>query len=447
MVRRPTLPATSLRSRRDARRQRLLTNRHVAAALQSVAALVGRRVLMAGGAEVGRLVDLVARWQGDSYPPVTGLVVRVGRRLAFVAIDEVEELSAAAIRLSSARFDLRDFERRDGEVLLNGDVIDHQLVDVDGIRVVRASDLYVARVAGSVRLVGVDVSFRSLFRRLGPARARDRVATEGILDWAAIQPFGTGNGPVRLRRTNQELSRLHPSELADLLEELGRAERQDLLEVLEAESAADALEEMEPAELDKLLRELPAERAAELVAEMEPDEAVDALRVLDDGERETLLDAMDGDAAGTLRRLLRFPALTAGGVMTTRIVTVDMTATVAEVREVLRGLAEHRADIDCVLVVDHQGRVVDDVSMFELFTADDGATLDALVGPPGPFAVPVGTELTELVDRVMESRGTSVIVVDDDGRPIGRILVDDVVDALVADGGRTRARRHGWGSS
>jgi hypothetical protein len=447
MVRRPTLPTSALRARRDARRQRLLTHRHVAAALQSVAAVVGRPVLIAGGAEVGRLVDLVARWQGDSYPPVTGIVVRVGRRLAFVAIDEVEELAAEAIRLSSARFDLRDFERRDAEVLLNGDVIDHQLVDVDGIRVVRASDLYVARVAGGVRLVGVDVSFRSLFRRLGPARARDRVAPAGILDWAAIQPFGTGNGPVRLRRTNQELSRLHPSELADLLEELGRAERQDLLEVLQPESAADALEEMEPDELEKLLRELPAARAAELVAEMEPDEAVDALRVLDDDEREALLGAMATDASAALRRLLRFPALTAGGVMTTRIVTFPATTAVVEVRAALRELAEHRADIDCVLVVDDAGRVVDDLTMFELFTAESGVPLSTLVGPPWPFTVTVEMGLPDVVDRVVESRGTSVIVADDAGRPIGRILVDDVVDALVAVGGRARARRYGWGSS
>jgi CBS domain-containing protein len=447
MVRRPALSSSTLRARREARTQRLLTNRHVAAALQSVAALVGRPVLIAGGAEIGRLVDLVARWQGDSYPPVTGIVVKVGRRLAFVAAADVVELAASSITLSSARFDLRDFERRPGEVLLNGDVIDHQLVDVDGIRVVRASDLYVARVAGGVRLVGVDVSFRSLVRRLGPARARDRVAPEGILDWSAIQPFGTGSGPVRLRRTNQELSRLHPSELADLLEELGRTERQDLLEMLEPESAADALEEMEPGALDKLLRELPAERAAALVAEMEPDEAVDALRVLDDEEREELLRAMTTDEAAALRGLLRFPALTAGGVMTTRIVTVLTTATVAEVRTELRGLTDHQADIDCVLVVDDDGRVVDDITMFELFTSEPEIEVGTLVGAPWPFTVAAETSLPEVVDRVVESRGTSVIVADEAGRPIGRILVDDVVDALVAAGGRARGWRHGWDPS
>jgi len=443
MVHRPSLATDALRARRDARTQRLLANRNVSAALQSVAAVVGRPVCIADGAEVGRLGDLVARWEGDSSPLVTGLVVKVGRRLSFVSVDEVVELSNAAIRLSSARFDLRDFERRPGEVLLNGDVIDHQLVDVDGIRVVRASDLYVARVGGRVRLVGVDVSFRSLLRRLGPAARRDRVATQGIIDWAAIQPFGAGNGRVPLRRTNQELARLHPSQLADLLEELGRTERQELLEVLEPESAADALEEMEPEKLDKLLRELPASRAASLVADMEPDEAVDALRLLTDEDRDEVLGAMAPAASAALRRLLRFPALTAGGLMTTRVVTVRPGETVATVRERLRAAHEHRADIDCVVIVDDDGRLVDDITMFELFTADLDTSVSALAAPPWPFTVAVDTDLPELVDRVIRTRGTSVIVVDEAGRPVGRILVDDVIDALVTDGGQARSRRHG----
>src|SRR5581483_8745896 len=107
------------------------------------------------------------------------------------------------------------FERRPGEVMLGRDVLDHQLVDVDGVQVIRAADLYLAPVLGSIRLVGVDVSTSSLLRRLGPARWRSRPTPGRVIDWAAIQPFG-GPGPIRLRRTNQELHRLRPAELADL---------------------------------------------------------------------------------------------------------------------------------------------------------------------------------------------------------------------------------------
>jgi len=442
MSRRPPLPTHALRSRREARSERLLANRAVADALVSVAAIVGQRVRLHQGAEVGRLVDLVARWEGDSYPPVTGLVVRVGRRLAFVPMDHVETLTVDEVRLSSARFDLRDFAQRPGEVLLAGDVIDHQVVDVDGIRVVRVSDLYLARLADGVRLVGGDVGLHSLVRRLGPARWRRRSTPERVIDWAAIQPFGTASGPVRLRRTNEGLARLRPSELADLLEELGRPERQELLEALEPESAADALEEMDATKLDALLRDLPTDRAADLLADMEPDEAVDALRLLDDTERDGLLDAMPTSHARRLRQLLQFPERTAGGLMTTQIVTARPGESVNAIRDSLREAAEHRADIDCVILVDHDGRLIDDISVFELFTASPEQSVSDLAAPPWPLTVTSEVPLDDVVRHLIDSRGSSLIVVDGDGRPVGRILADDVVDALVSNGGRTRMRRH-----
>ncbi len=105
-------------------------------------------------------------------------------------------------------------------------VLDHQLVDIDGVKVIRAADLYLARIYGRIRLVGVDVSAQSLLRRLGPARFQHKPTPERVIDWAAIQPFGEteeGVAPeVRLRTTNQRLDRLRPGELADLLEDLMR---------------------------------------------------------------------------------------------------------------------------------------------------------------------------------------------------------------------------------
>src|SRR3954451_3655133 len=255
MARRPPLPTpAALRRRREHRTQRLLTNRVVADALVSVAALVGRPVIDHRAGEVGRVIDLVVRWRGEPYPPVTGIVMRVGRRRAFVPLDHIAEINSDRVTLDSVRLDLRDFERRDGEVVLNGDVIDHQLVDGDGVRVVRAADLYLAKVGEEYKLVGVDVGFQTLLRRLGPPRWRTRPTPDRVIDWAAIQPFGTGgteaaDAPghqVHMDQPNQALRRLRPGELADLLEELGRDERQELLARLDQETAADALEEMEP---------------------------------------------------------------------------------------------------------------------------------------------------------------------------------------------------------
>ena len=456
MARRPPLPTPSaLRRRREHRTQRLLANRTVADALVSAAGLVGRPVRDRTGAEVGRVLDVVVRWRGEPYPPVTGLVVRVARRRVFVPIDHVEEISTERVTLHSVRLDLRDFERRPGEVVLNGDVVDHQLVDVDGVRVIRAADLYLARVADArvgeeYRLVGVDVGFQTLLRRLGPPRWRRRPTPDRVIDWAAIQPFGTGGsggsgtgppGPMRLHTPNQALRRLRPGELADLLEELGRDERQELLAQLETETAADALEEMEAEEIAALLRELSTEKSAALLAEMEPDEAIDALRDLEADEAAELLAAMPDEKAARLRALLLYREGSAGGVMTTNLVLVHPEQTVGEVRRILRSQAEHQEDVDAVIIVDETGRLVHDVGLFELLVASkDDAVID-VAGPPEPVTVSPDAPLDEVVKSFIHSRGSSVLVIDDDHRPVGRILADDLVDALVPDRGKIRFLR------
>jgi len=320
-------------------------------------------------------------------------------------------------------------------------VLDRQLVDVDGVRVVRASDLYLARVGLSWRLVGVDVGMASLLRRLGPARYRNRATPERVLDWAMVQPFGANPGELRLAHSNHALHRLRPSEVADLLEELGRDERQELLDALEPEDAADALEEMQPEELEQLLRDAPRPKAAALLEAMEPDEAVDALRDLEPDERRELLAAMEGSTAAELTALLNYEEESAGGLMTTHLVRVPRSATVARVREVLRVESEASVDVDRVVVVDDEGILVQDIGLLALLTANDDTEVGALLEANEPVTVGVHDPLVEVVDRLVDSRATSVVVVDGDGRPVGRILADDLIDALVPDRNRFRFPR------
>ncbi len=436
----PLSAPSRLRERRHQRSRRLLASRAVAENLVTVAGVIGRPVRNPSAAEIGTVKDVVARWDGGEYPPVTGLVVRIGRRLAFVPGTQIETLGHREVVLRSARLDLADFERREGEVLLVEDVIDHQLVDVDGVRVIRAADLYVAKVGAMYRLVGVDVSVGSLLRRLGPTRWRGRPTPERVIDWAAIQPFGRPGSPIRLREGNRALHRLRPSELADLLEELGRRERQELLAALEPETAADALEEMDAEELESLLRESGEEQAAVLLAVMEPDEAVDALRDLEEDEREQLLGMMPDEKAAELRRLLGYEERTAGGLMTSYLLISHRSDTVAVVRARLADDADHQGDLPGVLVVDNEGRLVDDITLFELLVADADATMNDLCGEPFPVTVTPDAEVDDVVDRFVDERGSSLVVVDNDDRPIGRILADDLVDAL-APQNRVHVRR------
>jgi CBS domain-containing protein/sporulation protein YlmC with PRC-barrel domain len=444
MAVRPSAPAVSaLRARYEQRSERLTTLRHVRAALVSLAGLIGKPVLNQAGQQIGTVGDAVARWDSNQqYPPVTGVIVRVGRRRAWLPIDAVEDFGHDRIRLRTARLDLRDVARRPGEVELARDVVDHQLVDTDGARVIRASDLYLAQVAGVVQLVGVDVGFHSLLRRLGPARFRSRPTPEKVIDWASITSFGSQHGPGgTLQAAEHGLQRLRPGELADMLEDLGRAERRDLLAQLTPEQAADALEEMEDEELAQLLRESDTAEAAALLARMEPDEAADALRELDSGEQKKLLAAMPAEARDRVATLLDYGERTAGGIMTTVLVSATPAETITQVRDRLRANREHDEDLAGVIVLGEDGQLLDDLTLTELFLAEPEVTVDDLIGPPWPVTVTPDADLAQITERLVETRHSSVVVVDEQERPLGRILVDDVLDVLVPDRSRFRFPR------
>jgi Mg/Co/Ni transporter MgtE len=278
-------------------------------------------------------------------------------------------------------------------------------------------------------------------RRLGPYRWRAHATPDQVIDWGAIQHFAGPPGQLQLSEARGELRRLRPGELADLLERLGRVERQALLDEVGAEAAADALEEMEPEELQVLLRESSAERAAELIASMEPDEAADALRPLEADHRLDVLAALPREVAAQLAQLAAYPETTAGGCMTSRLVLCRADDTVDDVRARLRDETDHQSEIDSILIVDDDGQLVDDISLFELLIAEADAPLESLVGQPLPVTVTVDQPLDEVVEALVENRAASLVVIDDDGCPVGRILADDVVDALISDKGRVRFPR------
>lgn len=429
---------------RRRRTRRILASQGVFDSIVSLAGILGRPVTNQRGEEIGRLDDVVARFtEGQMYPPLTGLVIRVGRRLAFVHAEAIDHIAHAEVQLRSARLDLRDVVRRPGEVMLAKDVLDHQLVDVDGVQVIRAADLYLAEVIGRIRLVGADVSTATLFRRLGPRRWRPQPTPDRVIDWSAIQPFGDafeGTSAVQLRTTHEGLHRLRPGELADLLEDLRRDERQDLLAVLSPDEAADALEEMQPDDLEQLLREADPEEAATLVAAMEPDEAVDALRDLPAVNRNEVLSFMESDKAASLRRLLGYPEDEAGGIMTSTLVVCSSSDRVGKVVGHLAEEKGHSVDLDAVAVIDQEGRLVGDVTLLSIllaFSENPKARLSSLMAEDDDvITVKPDTPVDDVAEQLIEARRLSVVVVDDDDKPVGRILADDVLDVLIPTKGR-----------
>ncbi len=411
------------------RRDSVLARKSIRDSLVSLAGLLGCSVRNEDGREIGRLVDVVVKHGHDAYPPVSGLIVKVGLRKSFIDGARIAKLSRNEIQLSSTTINLTDYKRRSDESLLDADVLDHQIVDVNGLRVVRSSDLYLAPLDKEIRVVGVDISFVTFLRRIFPGALGRRATPQHVLDWATVASLADTSGVVKTSGSKTALSQLRPADLADLIEDLAGREQSALIEMLDPELAADALEEMEDEELQGLLRGLTEGRAAELLSRMEPDESAEVLRDLDDEHREDILKAMDSKMAQQLRQLIAFDETLAGGIMTTHMVIAHENDTVGQA---LAMLIENRdRDIsDGVVIVDGKGKLIDHIQIIELVASKSSAVLATLVGPPYPTSVQIDSPLEEVIEEFSNNRGASIVVIDEKGKPVGRILADDLVDAL-----------------
>ncbi|HEY2491152.1 MAG TPA: PRC-barrel domain-containing protein, partial [Streptosporangiaceae bacterium] len=236
--------------------------------------LLNRPVADRTGESLGRLADVIVRLRGGDYPLVTGLVAAVGGREVFVPAEQVSDLEADPLRLSSAKLDLRRFERRDGEVLLRADVLGHRLIDVANARLVRAADLELARDGGSWVLAGVDTRRRPrrLFGLLGP-RAEPEDAQ--FRDWHDFEWLIGHAGSALLRSPFARVRRLKPAQIADLLEEASKEEETEILGRVHAdpELEADVFEELDEDLATRLLGARTDPEIAAVLSRMRADDA------------------------------------------------------------------------------------------------------------------------------------------------------------------------------
>ena len=235
------LRAMPHRHRRLVRQPRRRHRPVAPAGLVSVAGVVGSPVIDGHDVRAGTLIDVVVRWTGAPHPPLAAALVRTGHRRTLVPAASIAQLEPDRVRLAGLLPQIEPV-RQAGLVALAHDVLDRQLVDIDGVNVVRVSDLVLAHLPDGVQLVGVDVSVRTLLRRLGPAAVRRHVAPDRVYDWASVAAFGTrtageAGSTLRLTAAVDELRQLPPGDLDALLADLSRQERDALSGQLRGEAS------------------------------------------------------------------------------------------------------------------------------------------------------------------------------------------------------------------
>jgi hypothetical protein len=397
-------------------------------------------VLNPAGAEVGRAEDFIVKLaEGGGYPPITGLKVRVGTQDVFVGIDLVDKLAPGAVRLNTHTIQTQPFQRRPGEVLLASDVLGRHLVDVARGRIVQAHDLVLAHGEEGWRLQGIDRSPQAMLRRLVPRRGRPDLRRHAILDWRDVQPF-VGHVPTaKLLMPLQRLRRLHPAQIADIVEGASHAEGEEIIKAVQGdvELTADVFEELDPEHQEEFIKSRSNEEAARVLDRMAPDDAADLIGHLDQERRLPVLNLMSANQQHKLRKLLQYHPTTAGGIMSPDYVWVDRGSTVEMAIEAVRvdDKSPHQL-LNTVFVTEPGGKFLGSVSVADLVRADGSGKVEEL--QLVDCSIGSGADFADVVLMMADYNLIALGVVDSAGNLIGAISVDDLMEALIPEDWRAR---------
>ncbi len=409
-----------------------------------VSDLLGRPVTDINGERVGQLQDLIACVRCEMpHPQIVALQVKRKDGELLIPFADVAVLVAPAIPLTRPIQNIAPYEPGEHDLYLARDVLDKQIIDTDGVRVVRVNDLELARVNGRFYVANVDIGGMGLLRRLGLARLAQKVfghrLPSNIVSWDAVELL-PGDQPMRLRVPGDKISELHPADLAEIISDLSRVESSRLLETLDVQTVADTLEEVEPEFQASLIETMPDERVADVLEEMAPDEAADLLAELPQERSQELLKLMEAEEARDVRKLLAYPVDTAGGLMTTEFVAVRPHLTAEQAIAALRQTAQEAETIFYVYVTDDAGRLIGVFSLSDLVLARPETPVTEFMHRR-VHKVNLRASQDEVAQVVAKYNILAVPVVDDEGRLHGIVTADDALDKIIPTAWKKRLPR------
>ena len=387
----------------------------------------------------GKLRDIAVA-TGPDAGKVAGLVLKTRTGLCIVPSQEVMETPAGTLELRSveALTPLRD---QGNFLYLQQDLVDRQIIDIHGRKVVRVNDVDLEWLGhGSVHLlrvaeveVGLRGAFRRVFKGLLPRpsleRLSRRLAPRGIpwqfVDVIEVDPARR----VKLRIEHERLAEMHPSDLAEILEDLAPAEREAIFTSLDEEVAAETLEEVEPKLQKALLEKLDEEKIADIVEEMDPGAAADLLAELSEEQSDAILEEMEPEERQEVAELLEFDEHSAAGCMTTDFVFLGADATVAQAVQALRSFDGDAESVTEVYLLDEKRVLKGAVALARLVMAQPEAHLSVLT-EPRVLSCPAKMKQNELAEMFDKYNLHALPVVDGEGRMVGVVQADHVISFL-----------------
>jgi len=398
----------------------------------------------AKGEYLGRLVDLGINPSLNSFLVDYFFVMTPKKDLMCIEREQISTISVRAAQTSVPADQIRCSAPDEGLIRIKKDVLDQQIIDVNDQKVVRVIDvdfdIQPNHKHTELRIVGVSVGAAAAARRLLQGIfAKHRIRTIAsvlptqTIPWEfvnLIEPDPARR--VKLRISYNRLAQLHPADLADILEELSRDEQRSVIESLDDETAAEAVSEIPTRMQVALLNSLSAGKAADIVEEMAPDEAADVLQELPPETSAEVLANMETEEANEVRELLGFEENTAGGLMTTEFIVLLETANVESAIEALKNFSGPLETIHSVYLVASNLVLAKVVPLGRLLVADRNAPLSSLSTDP-VISVPFHADEKTVISMFHKYNLLTLPVVDDNGRLLGVVTADDVLELVIKE--------------
>jgi CBS domain-containing protein/sporulation protein YlmC with PRC-barrel domain len=403
---------------------------------------IKKPVLSPEGERIGKLKDVIVS-SDHSYPIIKALKVNTtGKKTINISWRYIGKLGKE-ISLKYPLEEIKEYQIQKHDIILLKDVLDRQVVDIEGKKIRRVNDIKISPTNGHYHVIGVDIGVNGILRRLSLnriAKPLGIVSNEDLISWKDIDPLESDYSKVKLKVPKQKIKKLHPADMAEIVDQLGLNESLNILNSLDDESVADTLEEVSPERQVSLLEGMDSQRAAEILDEMSPDDAADVLADLPDEKAEELLDLMEPEESDDLRKLLEYPENTAGGIMTTEFAYVDQDLTVNSVLDSLRHMAENVETIYYVYVISKKGDLVGVISLRDILLSEPESKVSEFMHTH-IIKADVLEEQHEVAQKIAKYNLIALPVVEDETKLRGIITVDDAIDIVLPTAWKKRVPR------
>ncbi|MEA3494173.1 MAG: CBS domain-containing protein [Candidatus Margulisiibacteriota bacterium] len=400
-----------------------------------VSRLIGIPVVDKLQEHVGEVRDIILSL-GEVFPKVTGLLLRWPEG-AVVLMSEIELVGQQFVVTKAVKERIVYTKLREGEVRLVKDLMDKQIVDTEGARVIRVNDLKLAKVGQDVRLIAADVGFKGLLRRLGWLEMISFVlgifkkqVPDTLIGWDHVEQLKTDKAKGIITVPTKHLSEMHPSDIASVISQVHSEEKTAIFTSLSEKTAAEALHELEPKIQALLLMTIDTKRALSILDKMPVDEVADVLGDLPSENAENFLRLMKPKKAGEVRKLLKHPDETAGGLMTTEFIVLPHDLTTQQAIEKMRAEAVEAETIYYIYFTDDGGKLIGVISLRDLIVAPPDTKIDKVMSK-NLITVEPETDQKTVAAIISKYNLLAVPVVDKAGKIMGIITVDDVIDFIL----------------